>query len=249
MANPVRVYLAGAVTIEAATVLLQRALGTPQTVMLFARLCAEPGHTVSRDGLVDAIWPTAAPESTDVALSALVSRLRTAIRPAGFDVSTSHRAYELSVPAGVWIDLQAAESAADEAEGRWRAGRTHEAWSVANVAVAIAQRGFLPEHRGPWAEQWRSRLRATHRRGLHILCDVSAAAGEMLLAARYGEELVVLDPFRETGYQQLMNAHAAAGNRAEALLVYARLRDLLRDELGTSPSPETEAVYLRILQA
>jgi DNA-binding SARP family transcriptional activator len=45
-----------------------------------------------------------------------------------------------------------------------------------------------------------------------------------------------------------MRLHAASGNRAEALRVFARCRELLRDELGASPSPRTEAVFLEILR-
>jgi hypothetical protein len=39
-------------------------------------------------------------------------------------------------------------------------------------------------------------------------------------------------PFRETGYQVLMRAHAAAGNRAEALWVYERCRKIISDTLA-----------------
>jgi len=60
---------------------------------------------------------------------------------------------------------------------------------------------------------------------------------------------VRLEPFRETAYQLLMKRHAAAGDRAEALRVYARCREVLRDELGVDPSPQTEAVFLEILRA
>src|SRR4030095_10266474 len=42
---------------------------------------------------------------------------------------------------------------------------------------------------------------------------------------------------------------AAAGNRAEALRVYSNCRKLFRDELGATPSPQTEAVFLQILRA
>jgi DNA-binding SARP family transcriptional activator len=42
---------------------------------------------------------------------------------------------------------------------------------------------------------------------------------------------------------------AAAGNRAEALRVYSKCRKLFRDELGATPSPQTEAVFLQILRA
>ena len=69
---------------------------------------------------------------------------------------------------------------------------------------------------------------------------------EPLLAIQHAAEMVELEPFRETAYQLLMKMHAAAGDRAEALRVFAKCRELLRDELGVSPSPQTEAVYLEI---
>jgi DNA-binding SARP family transcriptional activator len=53
---------------------------------------------------------------------------------------------------------------------------------------------------------------------------------------------VELEPFRETGWQQLMRAQAGAGNRVEALRAHAECRDLLAKELGVAPSPETEAI-------
>jgi len=46
-----------------------------------------------------------------------------------------------------------------------------------------------------------------------------------------------------------MRAHAALGNRAEALRTYHWCRELMADELGVSPSPETEAVYLEVLRS
>ena len=78
---------------------------------------------------------------------------------------------------------------------------------------------------------------------------MSLENGESELAVQYANEMVALDPFRETGYQQLMRLHARMGNRGEALRVFSRLRALLRDELGTSPSPQSEAVFLEILTA
>ena len=86
-------------------------------------------------------------------------------------------------------------------------------------------------------------------RALHCLVTVSAGNAEPLLAIQHAIEMVELDPFRETAYQLLMKMHAAAGDRAEALRVFAKCREVLRDELGVSPSPQTEAVYLEILRA
>ena len=62
------------------------------------------------------------------------------------------------------------------------------------------------------------------------------------------EELVALEPFRESGYRHLMRLHAGRGDRAEALRVYELCRLRLMDELGVGPSAETEALQLALLK-
>lgn len=59
---------------------------------------------------------------------------------------------------------------------------------------------------------------------------------------------MAVDPLREAGYQRLMRAQAAAGHRAEALRAYQACRRVLSEELGVDPSPETEALYLELLE-
>jgi DNA-binding SARP family transcriptional activator len=44
-----------------------------------------------------------------------------------------------------------------------------------------------------------------------------------------------------------MRALAYRDNSAEALLVYEQLRTVLRDELGATPSPATQALHRRLL--
>jgi DNA-binding SARP family transcriptional activator len=86
-------------------------------------------------------------------------------------------------------------------------------------------------------------------RGLHILSQITAKNGEHALAVQYASEIIELEPFQETGYRHLMQMHAQMGNRAEALRVFGKCRELFRDELGADPSQETERVFLEILRA
>ena len=62
------------------------------------------------------------------------------------------------------------------------------------------------------ASSVRSRSRA-----LSVLADACLRSGDPADAATWAEQMVGLEPFRETGYRRLMEAHAAGGNRAEAL--------------------------------
>src|SRR5215208_852506 len=102
---------------------------------------------------------------------------------------------------------------------------------------------------GAWVEQRRRDLREVLVRALECQRDTAFAAEDFDEAARHAEEVTELEPFRESGYRRLMQAHAAAGNPAEALRVYERCRRFLADELGAYPSPETEAAYVEILRA
>src|SRR5262249_25858025 len=86
-------------------------------------------------------------------------------------------------------------------------------------------------------------------RALTTLADACLRSNDPQRAASWAEQAIALEPFRESGYRRLMEAHAASGNRGEALRVYERCRSLLAEELGAYPSPETEAIYRRLLEA
>ena len=102
---------------------------------------------------------------------------------------------------------------------------------------------FLPGRRRAVGGREAARARRGPQRALSALADASLRSGDAREAARWAEQAVALEPFRESGYRRLMEAHVAAGNRAEALRVYERCRRLLAEELGAYPSPETESVY------
>ena len=201
--------------------------------------------------MLTALWPA---DQDDGGLDPILSKLRGVLRAAGFApgaaaIDATGGTIALRLPADSWVDTEAAANALDEAEGALRRHDTGAAWGVANIAVVITRRILLPTAEAPWIESQRTVLRAMQLRGLQCLVTVRTNNGEPLLAIQHAAEMVELEPFRETAYQLLMRMHAAAGDRAEALRVYARCRELLREELGVSPSPQTEAVYLEILRA
>jgi DNA-binding SARP family transcriptional activator len=107
---------------------------------------------------------------------------------------------------------------------------------------------FLPDEERSWVHQQRAQLQRVWRRALLVLSSVSVRNGEHELGIQHAADVLSSEPFDETACQALMRAHAAAGNRAEALRVYANCRKLFRDELGAEPSERTAAVFLSILR-
>jgi SARP family transcriptional regulator, regulator of embCAB operon len=251
---PLRIYLTSRVLIEeSGTVVLdERRLIGRQGRLVFAYLVGEHLRAVSRDELAEELWLGTLPPSWERSLSALISKLRAVLASAGIPgvaLTGSFGHYQLLLPADVWIDVEAASEAIDRAESALRGDKSQEAWGWAQVAYQISRRSFLMAEDGPWVTLKRSQLREVLMRAHECLSEPSIWHAEPEHAVRHAKEAVAVEPFRETSYQLLMRAHAAVGNRAEALRVYERCRSLLSEELGVPPSPQTEAVYLDILRS
>jgi DNA-binding SARP family transcriptional activator len=113
--------------------------------------------------------------------------------------------------------------------------------------VSLLRQPFLPGEDGSWVEQKRRELADVRARALGTLTDAALRSGDAAEAVKWAEQTIALEPFRETGYRHLMEAHVAAGNRAEALRVYEQCRQFLAEELGAYPSPETDSFYRSLL--
>ena len=206
-----------------------------------------------RDELAELLWGEDLPATWGKALRVLMTKLRALLEECGIDGSSALTAafgcYRLTLPAGAWIDVDAAASAVERAETARAAGGLDEARAEASTAAELARRTFLPGEDGSWVEEQRRHLRDILVRALECLRETAVANGNLGDAVRHAAEVTELEPFRESSYRALMHAHAAAGNPAEALRVYERCRRFLADELGAYPSAESEAAYLEILRA
>jgi DNA-binding SARP family transcriptional activator len=246
--TPLRLYLTGRLAVELSGRLLdERALPGRQGRLALAYLALERARPVTRDELADALWRDALPPAWDSALSAIVSKLRSLLARLGLSprgvLEGGAGSYQLRLPAGAWVDVEAARQSLDEAEGAWRAGQPGHAWGHASVAAAIARRPLLSGVDADWVQARRDDLGHVLVRALDCLAEVALASAEPRLAAQLATEVVRLEPFRESGYRLLMRARAAAGDRADALRAYEQCRQLLLAELGVGPSSDTEAVY------
>lgn len=246
MASILRIYLTGEIclTVGRSLVRADRLPGR-QGRLVLAYLVTERSRAVSRDELAESLWPHSLPAAFDVALSAVVSKLRSLCAELGLgrdSVKTASGCYRLALPADSWVDTEEALASVHLAEAALQANDHRLAYGPAIVACMILRRPFLPGDDGAWIDRRRETLRKARLRALDCLAQIHAATGEHALALRAADEAVDLEPFREAGYRRLMLLHDAAGNRAEALRVYATLETLLHRELNTTPGAETRRV-------
>jgi len=214
--------------------------------LLFAHLVVHRARPVTRDELTEALWGDTPPAAADATLRALLSRLRRVLGPGAVTAGEEPR---LVLAPDAFVDLEAARDGLHRAEAALARGDAVAAWAPARVALHTAARGFLAGHDAPWAAAVRRELDETRLRALECVgrCGLAMGGAELDAAERSGRRLVELAPFRESGYGLLMEALAARGNAAEAVLVYERARTLLRDELGVVPGPALQAVHARLI--
>jgi len=71
---------------------------------------------------------------------------------------------------------------------------------------------------------------------LEAMCKRLTSSGRYGEAVDAGLAAVRAEPLRESAHEVLIRAHLAVGNRCEAASQYARIRHLLKSELGLEPS-------------
>lgn len=235
-----RIQLCGRLVARIEGERIENRLPGRQGRVAFAYLAANRRRTVSRDELADAIWSER--PAADV-LSPLLSKLRRVVPLEG------RGEIRLALPDGAWVDLEAAAEALHRAESAVARGDWAGAWAPGRVAQHVARRGFLPGEETGWADDVRGRLAEIHLRSLELVgrACLAIGGGELDTAERSARTLIATAPYRESGHRLLMEALAARGNEAEALVVYDELRGLLREELGAAPSAQTQALHRRLL--
>jgi DNA-binding SARP family transcriptional activator len=215
--------------------------------LLFAFLAARPHRVATRDELVEALWPGELPAAPDLALSALISKLRRVLGEDALDGRTDVR---LELGPGAFVDVEAARAGVHESESLVTAGRFWEAFPGAVVCSAVTKREFMRGEDAPWIEETRRELGDLWIRATECTIRIYLAGGdvERPAAERRAREVIARAPFRESAYRLLMRALAEQGNVAEAVLVYEGLRVRLGEELGTTPSPATRELHARLLR-
>lgn len=211
-------------------------------------LAVSAGTPVPKDRLAEMLWDGRPPRSYAGTLESYVCLVRRALGVSGrgSGIATVMHGYVLD-PDQLWVDL--VEFRALAGRGREAVG-ADDAARLAQIerAVGLVTGDLLGSE--PYAS-W-----ALHERdGFgHELAAVAAEGAECALrlgqhttAVRLARVAIERDAFAEGAWRALIGALDAGGRRPEALRAYAELRDLLSEELGTTPSESTTRCYLAVL--
>lgn len=217
---------------------------------LLAYLACQRRRSFSRDHLAGLFWPEREPETARHALRQAVYNLRSKLGDEGSSlIRTTHLEIGLDRAADFWLDVDAFEEAL-RAGSMGEVADSHHLSTAAQLYRGELLTGFFVKE-CPEFEDWlvteQTRLREAAVEGLRKLVENYRRRGEYRFGVHYARRLVAIEPLSEEAHRELMRLFALSGQRNRALAHYEELLNLLREELGVQPLPETKALYESIL--
>jgi two-component SAPR family response regulator len=187
-------------------------------------------------------WPEHPPQKLDGIFRSTLYRLRRSLFRESvvfedgvyrFNRETEHRS-----------DVEEFEGLLDEAE---KTTDPQQEGKLLAQALELYRGIYLEGIYADWCALERQRLRERYLNTLESLAGLRARQGNLQRAVEGYQQLVVEDPYREPAHRELMRCFYRLGDRAAAIRQYQVCVEILREDLGLSPAPDTEALYLQVI--
>lgn len=209
-------------------------------------LVVRAGHAVDKQVLAEALWGDGAPPTWAKMVQGSIVRLRRRLPPG--TIVTTPRGYRIDLHEDQ-LDVRQFERMVHRAQEHLDDHDPDRASYVITEALALWRGPALVD-----LEDWEpGRAEATRLEGLRQDAEEFRVEAE-IMSGRSREvieevrSLTVASPFRERRWALLARALYHAGRQGEALDAIARVRRLLREELGLDPGPELVALEAAILR-
>lgn len=236
-----------AVGTVARAVLGARDLGGGKPRQIFAILALEAGRVVSKERLIELLWPERAPADAQATLESYVSVLRNHL----LAVCASRTGLVRTAVAGYMIERHRVELDIDRFAslvGRAEDADPHSAHRLLQEALAMAQAPLLVEDS---TIEWADDVRRTHARrvtsALVTAAEVAGMLGHTERALECADRALAAEPHNEAAWAALLRALEHAGRHADALREYGECRRVFDEELGCAPGPVIQDVLPRLL--
>ena len=199
-------------------------------------------QTQSREKLAAFLWPREPDSVGRTNVRDLVRNLRKTVGPY-LDITRSTMALKPQAP--IILDVHMLETAVATSPPN-----PNQLIQAVDYYRGDFLEGFFVDNSPPF-EQWvfsqNERLRELLIQGLQWLIDHTLNQRNISTGLRLTRQLLDIEPWHEPVYQQRMRLYAYNQQREAALKVYMACRDMLAQAFGIEPSPETEALYQRLL--
>jgi DNA-binding SARP family transcriptional activator len=218
---------------------------------IFKYLIAHRDRPISKEVLMDLIWPDTPPEAARNNLNVAIYGLRQSLRQAGLAESTilyQDDCYLINPELTIWVDVEAFSAHVAQAQELEESGQPIAAMQEYRLAEALYTGDYLEEDRyEDWPRARRQSLKETYMTVLERLCQSYYVQGDFTACVAEAHKILAADSCRESAHRWIMQCYAQQGQRYLAIRQYQDCIDALEDELGVEPSPETTQLYRQIL--
>lgn len=208
---------------------------------LLALLATKP-EGLSREEALTALWPDSDAEKSGANLRQSVRQLRKrldAAKETTMVLDWVDKRLRLDAEA-VWSDVRAFQEAVEAARS------SADPLPELRRAVDLYQGPFCQGEYYSWDIPVREFLQREFVEASTRLAQLLVESGREDEALRVIDRAIEQEPFAEHLYRLAIEIERKRGRPAAARQRYEALRRLLREELGTEPTEETEAAYRRI---
>ncbi len=216
---------------------------SPQPAAFCSFLVLNRQRRITREEVQAAFWPDAEPERAQERLRRTLYLLRRAIEPHTDLIAAEGVELAVAPDASLWVDYEAFEAALLDA---YRTDQPNR--EPLESAVALYRDDLLKDIYADWALLEREHARQRFLTALRHLIGVCQGTGDWQAVIRHAQRLLEHDPYQEAAHRALMTAYAAGGDRSAALRQYQTCAQILDEELGAEPLPETVRLYEDIRQ-
>lgn len=247
--EPLRVHLFGGFLLERGGVALPP-IASRSGRSLFAYLAINRGRPVQRDLLAGLFWPDLPEGRARRRLSHALWQIQDVVNEGGashLTVSSGTVAFDTAGP--YWLDVEEFDVLFDQL-GLGRSPALGRAEDVVTLrrAVELYRGDFMAGFFDDWVIVDQEHYRLRYRTALSRLVEAAKGQGAYEEALAHARRLTHHDPLREEAHQEVMRLCVLLGRFNEAAQQFERCRSVLEEELGSEPSPETVALYRRILE-
>lgn len=207
-----------------------------------------------RSLLTGHFWGGANEHQARRCLSTALWRLRRELEPDGTPQGTFILAREsgeigFNCQSSYWLDVSSFEEKVTFGLRHSPTEMNPDEVEALREATALYRGDLLEGLYSDWVLIHRERLRSQYVKCLNQLMRYHRARHEYDQSLTYGEQILQIDPLRETTHREMMHLYASKGERSRAIQQYQRCHQTLLQELGIQPMTETQALYHRLFSS
>ena len=223
-----------------------------RSLQVLAYLASAPGLEANREELIEAVWPTEGERTIERNFHPTLSHLRRALEGGRKGEGPAPLLFRGGIyrlnPEIEWeidvIELSRLIDLGKELQEKEDFQGAVEAWQT---AWKLYRGPFLQGHYETWVTERREQYQRLYLELLRELGDLYMRLERLEEAMDAYRSVLLEDPLQERVHLAIMRIYASQGRRDLVRRQYDRLSQLLLEELGVAPMPQTTRDYHRLM--